>query len=131
MKKITLLASLTLLAFLGMSFTFSAGVWKHLGSRVVNYKLEKDVIHVGAREGGFKKIKIKVTGGGLHMHRMVVEYGNGQKDKINIKHHFNPGNTTRVIDLKGGKRVIKDITFWYDTRNIARRRGKIHVYARH
>ena len=132
MKKFAVLFSLVLMALWSMSFIdpVSTKPWQHLGSRVVTYQLDKDVIHVGAREGGFTKLKLKVTGGGLNMHRLVVEYGNGQKDQIPLKHHFRSGDQSRIIDLEGGKRVIKDITFWYDTKNIVRRRGRIHVYGR-
>ena len=133
MKTISTVASLLVLAFWSMSFsyTYPAKTWEHLGSRTVNYRLDKDVMHVGAREGGFTKLKIKVTGGNLQMHRMVVEYGNGHKEKIHLKHYFGKGSTSRIIDLNGGRRVIKDITIWYDTKNFSRRKAKVHIFGRH
>lgn len=132
MKAIISISSLALLALWSMSFsyTFPAKTWKHLGSRTVNFKLEKDVIQVGAREGGFRKIKIKVTGASLNMHRMVVAYGNGQKEKIPVKYNFNRGSETRIIDLNGGVRAIKQITVWYDTKNTSRRKAKVHLFGR-
>ncbi|MCB0479488.1 MAG: hypothetical protein KDC84_15070, partial [Crocinitomicaceae bacterium] len=54
--------------------------WDLLGSRVVNWGIDKDVIAVGPNPGGYTKLKIKVTGGAVNMHRMVVTYGNGEKD---------------------------------------------------
>ena len=61
------------------------------------------------------------------MHRMVVEYGNHQKEVIPIKHHFVLGSKTRVIDLPGGKRVIKAITVWCDSKN----RAKMHLFGKY
>jgi len=61
---------------------------------------------------------------------MVVEYGNGSKDNISLKHNFRKGSDTRVIDLEGGKRIIKDITFWYDTKNLSSKKAKVDVFGK-
>ncbi len=136
MKNITLqrfsISSLLMVFLLiTSSFTLNYMQWEHLGSRTVNYRLDKDVITVTAKEGGFKKLKIKVTGGAVNMHRMVVQYGNGQKDVIQLRHNFSRKSATRLIDLKGNKRVIRDITFFYDTKDLSRKRAKVHVFGKH
>jgi len=38
--------------------------WVFLGSKTVDFGLDRDVIQVGYRDGSFKKIKIVVRGGG-------------------------------------------------------------------
>jgi hypothetical protein len=93
--------------------------WTVLGSKHVNWKVDRDVLHVGPYEGGINKLKIKVTGGTVHMIRMVVTYGNGAKDEIPLRHVFKRGSTSRVIDLRGGNRMIKKITFVYDRKYVA------------
>ncbi len=120
-----------LFAFIAMISTAQAQEWEKLGSRVVNYGLDRDVIHVGANDGGFTKLKIEVRGGAVNMHRLVVEYGNGEKDEIELRHDFVRGSESRMIDLNGGKRIIKNITFVYDTKNRARRRAVVTVFGRH
>ena len=105
--------------------------WEFLGTKTVNYKLDRDVLRITAKEGAFTKLKLQVTGGSLNMHKMIVEYGNGKKEEINLKHNFNRRSDSRVIDLNGGKRIIRDITFIYDTKDRSRRRAKVHVYGRH
>ena len=105
--------------------------WDRLGSRLVDYRADFDVMHVGAKEGGFTKLKVMVTGGALNMHRMVVTYMNGTKEEIQLRNSFARGTTSRVIDIKGGERLIKNIKFVYDTKNLARKKAKIHVYGRH
>jgi hypothetical protein len=136
MKNITLQkisASLFLLIIFLVTSGFTSNIdsWEHLGSRTVNYRLDKDIIKVTAREGGFKKLKIKITGGSLNMHKMVIQYGNGKKDVIQLRHNFSRKSETRIIDLKGGKRIIRDITFFYDTKNLSRKKAKIHVFGKH
>ena len=122
---------LLFLAFIAFVSTSNAQNWDKLGTRVVNYGLDRDVIHVGANDGGFTKLKIEVRGGAVNMHRLVVEYGNGEKDEIELRHNFTKGSESRVIDLNGSKRIIKDITFIYDTKNRARRRAVVTVFGRH
>ena len=133
MKKISIIFSFCLVGLLSMHFTspHPSTNWEHLGSRKVNYRVDKDVIRVGAHEGGFTKLKIKVSHGSLNMHRMIVEYGNGSKDVVPLKFQFRRGSDTRVIDLKKGKRIIKDITFWYDSKSFSRHRATVHVFGRH
>ncbi len=101
--------------------------WVHLGSKKVNWSVEKDIIEVGNHEGSFTKLKIKVTGGAINMRKMIVTYGNGNKENIPLKFHFKRGAESTIIDLKGGKRKIKKITFWYDTKNRSKRRATNYV----
>jgi hypothetical protein len=101
--------------------------WTVLGSKKVNWKLDADVLLVGPYEGVFNKLKIKVTGGTVHMIRMVVTYGNGAKDEIPLRHVFKRGSTSRIIDLRLGNRIIKSITFVYDRNNITKR-ARVWVY---
>ncbi len=128
--KITL-PLLVVIFLIGSSFTIAPLKWEHLGTRTVNYKLDRDVIKVTAKDGRFKKLKLKVTNGSLNMHRVVVQYGNGEKQVIAIKKNVAKGGTTRLIDLKGNKRIIRDITFFYDTKNLSRKRAKVHVFGKH
>lgn len=115
--------------FVASSFTTHKSVhkWTKLGSKKVDYKIDRDVIRVGANDGRFTKLKVVVKGGGLNMHKMIVEYGNGTKDNIPLKQTFK-NNGSRIIDLEGNKRVIKDITFFYDTKNKAKRKATVHVF---
>jgi hypothetical protein len=104
--------------------------WERLGTRNVDYKIDKDDIHVGAKEGGFTKLKVVVTGGALNMHKMVVTYMNGEKEEITLRHNFKKGSGSRIIDLNGGKRLVKDIRFFYDTKNVAKGKAKVTVFGR-
>ncbi|NNM15900.1 MAG: hypothetical protein HKO56_04505, partial [Bacteroidia bacterium] len=93
MKSAIGLFALIATIFLSSSFTAShsiKGPWVKLGSKKVVYKLDRDVIRVGVYDETFTKLKVAVTGGALNMHKMVVEYGNGSKDIIPLKHNFTP-----------------------------------------
>ena len=116
-------------------FIFSAysqqGTWEKLGTRPVDHRLDKDVIMVGARKGGFSKLKIEVRGGAVNMHKMIITYKNGTKENVALRHNFGPKSGSRVIDIRGGKRVIQKITFLYDTKGITPGKAVVHVFGRH
>ena len=40
---------------------------------------------------------------------------NGTKDEILLRHNFNEESRSRRIDLKGNRRLIKRIIFYYST----------------
>jgi hypothetical protein len=105
--------------------------WELLGTRKVNYGLDRDVINVTLRDGLFTAVKLKTLRGGINMHKMVIHFKNGEQQTVALKKNFRAGDSSRVIDLKGGKRVIQKVVFWYDTKNIKRRRGTVQLWGRH
>ncbi len=126
------LGALLLVGLSGFEGTSStiANDWVRLGSKKVDFKLDRDIMQVGIADGRFAKLKLVVSGGSLNMHKMVVLYGNGSKEEIEVRHNFNGLSTTRVIDLNGNKRIIKKIMFIYDTKNASKRKAKVHVFGR-
>ncbi|WP_298520358.1 DUF2541 family protein [uncultured Kordia sp.] len=127
---------LSAILFIGLSSFDTASTetftkkWEKLGSKKVNYRLDKDVIRVGKHEGTFKKLKLVVSKGAINMHKMVVHYGNGSTEEIKLKHNFSRRSDSRVIDLNGNKRFITKITFIYDTKNLSKSRATLHVFGR-
>ncbi len=111
--------------------TLQAQRWEDLGSRVVNWGLDKDIIKVTYREGKFNAIKFVVRGGAVNMHRCIVHFENGETQEIALKHHFRRGDDSRVIDLVGNQRFIDRIVFFYDTKNRSRHRAVVNVWGRH
>lgn len=122
---------LALAAVFTLNFTTDRAGWERLGARRVNYGLDRDEIFVTAKDGIFTALKIKVKRGGINMHKLVVHYGNGQTDEIELRNNFAPGSESRVLDLVGNKRIIQKVVFWYDTKNIARRRAVVELWGRH
>ncbi|MDX2360413.1 MAG: DUF2541 family protein [Crocinitomicaceae bacterium] len=105
--------------------------WEKLGMRTVDYKLDRDVIPVGAMQGTFSKLKVTINGGAVNMHKMIVHYKNGTEEVITLKHAFTSGSNSRIIDIRGGRRLIQKITFFYDTKNLSRNKAVINVFGRH
>ena len=116
-----------------MSFTISdiAPRWEKLGERRVNLGLDHDRIEVGARDGYFSKLKIIVRNSGINCHKIVVHFGNGESQNIDIRQDIPSGGESRVIDIDGRKRVIKHVDFWYDTKGLINDRAVGELWGRH
>jgi len=105
--------------------------WEKLGQRKVNYGVDRDEILVTASEGRFTSLKFKIKKSGINMHKCVVHFGDGTRQQVKLRKKIPAGGESRVIDIRGGKRVIKKVVFWYDTKNIANRRGVLELWGRH
>jgi hypothetical protein len=105
--------------------------WEKLGERRVNLGIDHDRIVVGSRDGVFSKLKIIVKNSGINMHKMEVHFGNGEKQEIAIREDIQKGGESRVIDLKGNRRVITKVDFWYDTKGLINDKAVVELWGRH
>ncbi len=122
------LSSIFLFSFTNSPISADFAPWKHIGTKAVNFSLDKDYISVGANQGRFSKLKVEVAVGNLNMHKMVVNFGDGSRQDIALRHNFKKGSSSRVIDLPGGKRIIKGITFLYDTKQHSKHKVIVRVF---
>lgn len=108
-----------------------AGRWELLGSRTVNFGLDRDEIMVTANEGFFTALKFKVERSALNLHRMVVHFGDGSTQDVELRNNLKAGQESRIIDLEGNRRVITKVVFVYDTKNKKKARAVIELWGRH
>src|SRR6185436_14860635 len=103
MKKIVLLALLVLPALV---ITVNAQRFDKLGERKVNFKSDRDVIS-GWRDGFYRALKLKVSGGTVNIQKMEVHFRNGDTKEIELRQNFTDGSESRAIDLPGARRLIE------------------------
>jgi hypothetical protein len=107
----------------------SAGEWRLIGQTHADHAADHDSIIVKGPFDNFRKIKFKVTDAPLNMQHMVVTYDNGQPDKIDIRQNIPQGGESRAIDLRGiGKRSVRRIDFWYDTKGFLKGKADVTVF---
>lgn len=111
--------------------TIQPGTWENLGSRKVNYKVDRDEILVTRRDGKFRRIRLEVERGSVNFHEVIVVFGDGSRQKVSVKNVIHEGNATRAIDLRGGKRVINKVIFVYDTKNYESKKAKVRLMGLH
>ena len=131
------IASLALLALvLGLvalpGTASAAGGWTLLGERRVTDKVDHDTIAVTAARGDFRHLQFRVTGRPVQFHKVVVHFGNGESQEIELREVIRAGGRSRVIDLEGHDRVIRSIDLWYDAQSIGRGKGAlVKVFGQH
>ena len=104
------------------------GGWVLLGQRAVSDRADHDVIPVTAARGDFRQIKLAVQRAAVDFHRVVVHYGNGSKQEIQLRNTIPAGGESRSIDLEGADRVIRSVEFWYDAKTIRGRRAVVRLF---
>jgi hypothetical protein len=129
-----MLKAFTLSIFFFLLFVVGAGnasaQWENLGSKEVTDRAETDVFHL-ATEGQFRALRFQVTRRPVRFYRMEITYGNGEKDNIEIRDLIRAGGSSRVIDLKGRDRFIREVKFWYEAASLGRgRRATVTLFGR-
>jgi Protein of unknown function (DUF2541) len=97
------------------SSPLQAATWVNLGVQSVEFSADRDVFHVGWNHGRFDRLRFRVMGNRVGIADVVVFYGNGSKEHLNVQEHLQPGEITAAYDLKGDHRVIKRIEVLYHT----------------
>lgn len=104
--------------------------WTSLGSRVIDYTLDHDVVSLNNSKEAFTSLKVTVKGGSINMHKATVHFANGDKQDIEFPEVVTPESGGKVIDLKGNERVIEKVTFWYDTKKTANEKATVEVWGK-
>lgn len=109
-----------------------AGSWRLIGQVTASFKSDHDTIIVAGPFDNFRRIMFKVTDAPINIQRMVVTYDNGEPDEIAVRARIPKNGQSRAIDLKGiGKRSIRKIEFWYDTKGLLDGRAEVTVFGMH
>lgn len=107
----------------------NTGSWRILGTVQANHNADHDVIYIKGPYDFFRRIKFKVTDSPLNMFRMVVRYDDGGlPENIETRLEIPKGGESRIIDLNGGKRKLKSIEFWYDTKGIFNGKADVTLF---
>ncbi len=107
----------------------NTGSWRVLGTAQAKLAADHDAIFVAGPYDFFRRIKFKVTDAPLNMVRLVVRYDDGgAPENIETRFSIPQGGESRVIDLKGGKRKLKSIEFWYDTQGVLNGRADLTLF---
>jgi hypothetical protein len=104
--------------------------WVYLGEANVDGASDRDTIRVGRQDGRFSEVQIRVERAPITFQRVIVNFGNGQKEELEFRDRIRAGGTTRAIDLKGRERIIESVDFWYQRANYRAGKPKVRLFAR-
>ncbi|SFT87965.1 hypothetical protein SAMN04489724_2517 [Algoriphagus locisalis] len=105
-----------------------AGSWRVLGTVSASHSADHDVIVVKGPYDYFRKLKFKVTDSPVNMSRIIVRYEDGRPEELQTRFEIPKGGESRVIDLKGGRRKLKSVEFWYDTKGILNGKADVTLF---
>ena len=108
---------------------FDPSGWEKLGERSVNGKIDKDTIYVGKYKGRFAKLSLVVLESDLELLGFEIKFDKGMTFQPVVRHTFREGSRSRVIDLPGDERVIKQVTLRYKN-TAGGGRARVQVWAR-
>ena len=87
--------------------------WDEIATREVTDRYDVDVVNLpGDRK--FARVKVCVLHNPVHFYDFDIFFKNGGHQDVSVRARINPGECTRAIDLKGGRRNIERIKFKYE-----------------
>ena len=104
--------------------------WRLLGTSHVDGAVDHDNIKVSRSEGPFREIRLRVRGGAVEFRHVVVHYGHGGSDEIEVRQRIPAGGQTRPIDLRGERRDISSVELWYARGGRSRQRPMVDLFGR-
>jgi hypothetical protein len=105
--------------------------WVHIGAQQVDFRREADAVRAeGAAR--FNTILIAVEGADVEISNLVVNFANGQHFRPDLRLVFERNTRSRMIDLPGTARDIRNIEFRYRTLREGNGNNKaiVHVYGK-
>ncbi|HEY8459178.1 MAG TPA: hypothetical protein VIM99_02295 [Blastocatellia bacterium] len=112
-KIVRIMGAFLLLMGIGQAALAQKVQWVLLGQTTVDGQRDRDRIAIGRAEGRFRSLQLRVTGGPVNFHRVIVNYANGTSEELEVRENIRPGGQTRPIDLRGTDRVINSVDFFY------------------
>ena len=103
--------------------------WRLLGNAHVDGAADHDKISVSRSAGPLREIQLRVRGGAVEFRHVVVHYGNGASDELQVRENIPAGGQTRPIDLRGERRDISSVELWYGAGHW-RKRPTVELYGR-
>jgi hypothetical protein len=116
---------------LSSSAVAQAQRWTYLGEANVDGAADHDNIVVTGSRGAFRAIQIRVARAPIEFDRVVIHYGDGDSEPIQIRSKIPAGGQTRPIDLPGNRRIIRSVEFWYARASRSPRKPKVRLFGMH
>jgi hypothetical protein len=107
----------------------STGSWRYLGTTSARSSADHDMIIIAGPYDFFRKLKFKVKDSGLEMYYILVRYDDGgAPERIETRFNIPQGGESRVIDIRGGKRKLKSVEFYYRDKGILNGKADVMLY---
>jgi len=107
-----------------------AANWVYLGQAHVDGQHDHDNIEVGKAAGRYRFLQIRVKNAPIEFDRIVVHYGNGEPEVLQVRDVIRAGGRSRAIALQGD-RFVKSFELWYAKARPASVRPELTLWGQH
>jgi hypothetical protein len=129
MKKLLIsLFVVALLFYVGPSA--DAANWVYLGQAHVDGQHDHDNIEVGKAAGRYRFLQIRVKNAPIEFDHIVVHYGNGAPETLQVRDVIRAGGNSRAIELQGD-RFVSSFELWYSRAKPASVRPELTLWGKH
>jgi hypothetical protein len=129
-RTIRALTAVALAVGLLIPLVAEAAEWQRLGTRGVTDRVDHDEIVVGADEGRFTALRLGARRSPVRVRRIVVHFGNGDEQVFEKNFTVPRNGRGPVLDLEGGKRIIRRVSFTYEAASLGRRGAVVTLWGR-
>lgn len=105
------------------------GQWRFLGTVSAQTVKDHDMIIVAGPYDYFRRLKFKVTDSPIEMAYILVRYQDGgAPERVETRFNIPQGGESRIIDIKGTKRKLKSVEFWYRDKGILNGKADVSMF---
>lgn len=104
--------------------------WKILGQTTVSEGVDRTQIMINAKKGTFRQIKVQVKKASVQIERLILHFEKNEKQVVWLKNNFEEGSWSKVVNVKGGKRAIKKVVFWYSKSDSGDKKPVVFLWGR-
>jgi hypothetical protein len=127
MKKVLVSLCALALVLYFVPATHAADKWVLLGQAHVDGQHDHDNIKVGDDAGRFRFLQIRVVNGPIEFDHIVVHYGNGEPETLQVRDVIKAGGHSRAIPLQGD-RIVQSFELWYSKANPSSSKPEINLW---
>jgi hypothetical protein len=126
MKKV-LVSFFALALFIYVAPAAHAESWIYLGNAHVDGQHDHDNIEVGKAAGRYRFLQVRVNEAPIEFDHIVVHYGNGEAQTLQVRDLIRRGGRTRAIPLDGD-RIVQSLELWYGKAKPNSRRPEVNLF---
>jgi len=104
-----------------------AADWIYLGQAHVDGQHDHDNIEVGKAAGRYRFLQVRVNNAPIEFDHIVVHYGNGESETLQVREVIRRGKRTRAIPL-AGDRIVQSLELWYGKANPNSARPEVNLF---
>ncbi|MCC6411245.1 MAG: hypothetical protein IT270_06280 [Saprospiraceae bacterium] len=104
--------------------------WELIGTKNINYTLQKDALQISKASGNYSALKIVVKRSPLKINQLIVTYADGQTQSFNIGKQINMGEESSVFNLPTGGRTLRKVEIAYDNKGTAGKKAGVELWGK-